>query len=586
MTDEPHAPARGRSAPHEPPNFNILWASLLFDVAYAAGIRHVAICPGSRSAPLAIAAASQDRIRVTVHHDERSAAFFALGVARGSGAPAAVLSTSGTAAANFHPAVLEASHAMDPLLVLTADRPEELQDCGAPQTIAQRHLYGGAVRAFLTIPPPDATVQTMRAAVRAAAEACSALTAVPPGPVHLNLPFREPLTPIEEDAAAIRRVAAHLGGPSSPPRPRAETGVHPAAFAGARAALDGATRAWIVAGPRAARSAEERSSILALAEARGAPVVADIASGLRFERHDAIVRCADALLRAEGAERPDLVIRVGGYPTSKCLNQFLALHRPRCIAVQEHRRRIDPDGIVTDVIEGGVAEFCHALLSGPRAAPSRLLADAVRCRTYFDTTRLPLEASALVHAAGALPEHAILFLSNSMPVRWGETYLDRAPAGIDVHVSRGVNGIDGIASTALGVARGSNRPVLLVEGDIAFLHDLGGWIAAREIGAPFAALVLNNGGGGIFAHLPISGFPEVYGPYFHTPHHLDIEAAARALGLEYARATTAEDCGAHVAATMERGGVRVIEIATDAVRMATEHRAVLAGLQRLLESER
>jgi 2-succinyl-5-enolpyruvyl-6-hydroxy-3-cyclohexene-1-carboxylate synthase len=582
----------GSAAP-TPPNANIFWAMALLDVAYAAGVRHLSICPGSRSAPLAIAAAWQRRIRISVHHDERSAAFFALGVARGSSRPAAVLSTSGTAAANFHPAVIEASHSMDPLLVLTADRPHELRDAGAPQTIDQIRLFGGSVRAFREIAPPELDAGSFRAAVHCAAWACAALDGNPPGPVHLNLPFREPLAPVSADREAI---ALLMGSPDATTGPvflRAERTVSSETIARVHHTLADAQRAWIVTGPRAARTRKEAAAIEGFAEAWHLPILADVASGVRFGASETVLPCADAILRGTACdeERPDLVIRFGDLPTSKSVNQFLGRHRPRLIVVQDHANRVDPDAAATEVIQGDAAGFCRtmaALGDAPAAAAQRpgmferMRRDARRCRDFLAGARLPLEASAIRGAVEALPERAILFLSNSMPIRWAETYLDHGPSTLEVRVSRGANGIDGIASTALGLALGSGKPLLLVEGDLAFLHDLGGWIAAREIRSPFAALVLNNGGGGIFAHLQIADFPELHRPYFHTPHALNIEAAVAAVGLDYAPAETAEDVREQVVATMEHGGVRVIELRTDAIRMAAEHREVLTGVERLL----
>ncbi len=566
------------------PEANLLFARALLEGLVAGGVRHFCLAPGSRSSPLALAAHADSRLALHVQVDERSCGFLALGLAKATLAPVALLCTSGTAAANFLPAVVEAALAGVPLVVLTADRPPELRNAGAPQTIDQLHLYGSHARAFRDLPCPDEAGVTAELAAQWAAEACSTARSRPAGPVHLNIPFREPLVPEPAAMAACdaRWVqlapGARAAAEGERHEPRVATpGAAKTSELAARFAQ--ASRPLILAGPEAA-SPGEAGAVLALAKALGAPVFADIASGLRFAaagEGDLPCAHADLFLRDEAiaALAPDLVLRFGGIPTSKVLAQWLARHRPPLVAVQPDERRRDPDAIVGEVVVAPTGDFCAALAASARRVAGasddwrRLLAAAERGARLL-AREAPHEAAAVAAACGALPAGGALVLASSMPIRWAEMYASRAERDVRVFANRGANGIDGTISTAAGVAIGTAAPTLLVTGDLAFLHDLGGLRSAREATQGLAILLLNNDGGGIFSHLPIARHEGAFEPLFGTPQGCDLEAATRAFGIEHRLAASVGEVAALAREALAARRVRVIEWRTDRAETARE----------------
>ncbi|HQZ45499.1 MAG TPA: 2-succinyl-5-enolpyruvyl-6-hydroxy-3-cyclohexene-1-carboxylic-acid synthase [Usitatibacteraceae bacterium] len=577
----------GLGGPAATARANFLWGRALAEGLAAGGVRHVCLSPGSRSSPLAIAAHRDSRLSTSMQIDERSSAFLALGIAKATGAPVALVCTSGTAAANFLPAVVEASLAGVPLVVLTADRPPELRGVGASQTIDQIALYGSHVRLFRDLPCADGAGSTASVAASAARDACHASMAGRAGPVHLNVPFREPLVPAPEDLAACEAawdaVEASLRQALSAmadPGPRMAPGLPVLASLAAR--LEKARRPLLVAGPGSVGVAEA-AAVLALARAAGMPVFADIASGLRGATLPGdVTACfhADLFLRDEAIAdlAPDFVLRLGGIPTSKTLATWLARHRPPLVAIQPDESRRDPDGIVTEAIVSRAGALCEALaLHVKRAArddawEATLRSGEAGARALLDA--MPREAAAVAVACRALPPGGALFLSSSMPIRWAEMYAGALPEGVAVHANRGANGIDGVVSTAIGVAAGSGAPTLLVTGDLAFLHDAGGLRAARQLRTPLAILLLENDGGGIFSHLPVARHEEVFEPLFGTPHGCELAAVSRAAGIDHAVAATLDEVASLAAQTFAGGGVRVIEWRTDRAETLREQAAL------------
>jgi 2-succinyl-5-enolpyruvyl-6-hydroxy-3-cyclohexene-1-carboxylate synthase len=571
---------------------NLLSARALIAGLVAGGVRHLCLSPGSRSSPLAIAARLDPDVEISLQVDERSAAFLALGMAKATRLPVALVCTSGTAAANYLPAVAEAYLSGVPLVVITADRPPELRGTGASQTIDQLGLYGSHVRLFRDLPCPDDPGASPAGAFEAATGACRAAASGPTGPVHLNVPFREPLLPAPDEMESAGAEWAALAKSLKDAEPTvAAAPLRPLpglpALAGLAARLEKSRRPLLVAGPEAVSSAEARA-VYALARAAGMPVFADIASGLRSVRPPegvAVCAHADLFLRDEAmaALSPDFVLRLGGIPTSKTLATWLARHRPPLIAIQPDERRRDPDGIVDEVIVSPAGALCEALAAqGRQGARDGEWATTLRiaeagARELLGQT--PREAAAVASACGAMPPGAALFLSSSMPIRWAETYVGALRSGVDVFVNRGANGIDGIVSSAIGVAKAGARPTLLVTGDLAFLHDAGGLRAARDLGTPLAILLLQNDGGGIFSHLPVARHADLFEPLFGTPHGCDLAAASRASGIEHVVAASLGEVASLVAATLSGRRARVIEWRTDRATTAREHAALtrLAG---------
>ena len=497
-------------------------ARTLVDEFVRAGLTDAVVAPGSRSAPLALALADEPRIRLHVHLDERSAAFFALGAAKAAGRPALVLCTSGTAAAHFHPAVLEADHSRVPLIVCTADRPAELRDTGAPQTTDQVHLYGDAVRFFADIPAdgdPAARAAWRPIAARVWAEAAGP----PAGPVHLNVAFREPLIPPGDAARTAGDFLAEPGREGGRPWVASHRSAPGRLTDEAATALTerilAAERGLVVAGWGSPPEAGEVAAALRW------PLLADAISGHRDSGE--AVTTYDALLRVPGfadAHRPDLVIRFGGPLTSKAAMAWLdaAVHQ---IMVDPDRAWLDPHRAAAERVPS-VADLRHPPGGGHRYPPAvdawygawRRAETTARSAldAFLDADDDPFEGRVArdVAAVCTTPgRSAALFVASSMPVRDLEAFAGRVPHG--VYASRGVNGIDGLVSTVLGIAAGhqdggaepEGRPAVGLLGDLAFLHDAGGLLGAPARGLDAVFVVVDNGGGGIFSFLPQAALP-------------------------------------------------------------------------------
>ncbi|MFP5504120.1 MAG: 2-succinyl-5-enolpyruvyl-6-hydroxy-3-cyclohexene-1-carboxylic-acid synthase [Candidatus Sericytochromatia bacterium] len=552
------------------------WAQTLVSTLAACGVRQVCLSPGARSAPLAIACEAHPDIETLLIIDERSAAFFAVGLARATGAPVALVCSSGTAGANYHPAVVEASMSGLPLIVLTADRPARLHGLGAPQTIDQQALFGGAVRRFVSLPEASPQPQARRALARQVAMAVASALGPEPGPVHLNCPFDEPLTgPVESEAGVAPRVHAA--------RPLAGQG----ALEAVAARLQAARRPLLIAGPDAGRHGAA-PALLALAEALAMPVVADVGSGLRGEETCAF---ADLFLRLPAFHEapPDMVLLAGGAPTAKGVLTYLQGLAPGTIALQPDARPHDAEALADCVVIGDVADAVRRLTAMVETpAPASWLArwrEADRRAEAIvnaPETPVPFEARAVRAAIAALPTDAALCLSNSLPIRHADTFGGRLRPGISVHVYRGANGIDGVTSMSLGVARGLGRPTLLVTGDLAFMHDLGGLAAARHLAGPMVVLLLNNDGGGIFSYLPLASATPRFEELFGTPHGLSFGPAAALFGLGYARATSVSEIEAAVRQGLGAPGLTVIEVPSERSETVASFKACAAAVAEAL----
>jgi 2-succinyl-5-enolpyruvyl-6-hydroxy-3-cyclohexene-1-carboxylate synthase len=577
------------------------------DELVLAGVRDAVVCPGSRSTPLALALRMAPDLQVRVLLDERSAGFFALGLARTSRRPVVLLATSGTATVEFAPAVVEAQLARVPLVVLTADRPPELRDRGAPQTIDQDHLYGRAAKWYAELPLSDGQAVTAAHVRSVAGRVVATAAAGPAGPVHLNVPFREPLLPDGSLLAGEHAPRAGTSGVPDVPRPFARAMAGPRVLDGRSvealaARLRTTSRGLIVAGPDDDPALP--GALAELAHASGFPIVADPLSGLRTGRHDRsmVIIHGDQLTRPGpwiDAHTPELVIRTGAMPTSAPLVNLMA--------------RVQPELIVVDG-DGGWREaalipatFVHADGSATASALGRVLgtqAGATAWATeWLEADRIadramerwlaalgePFEGAPFAALARALPDGSILWAGNSMPVRDLDACLPSTDRAIVVRSNRGANGIDGVVSTALGSAAAGPGPVALVVGDLSFLHDLNALVAAKLHQLSATIVLVNNDGGGIFSFLPQamalapgSGLPEHYEELFGTPHGIDVAPIVGALGGEHRRVGHA-DLDAAVAESIARPGLQVLELRTERSRNLELHRDLAAAVQAALE---
>lgn len=548
------------------------------------GVRHVCVSPGARSTPLALTAADTPGLRAWSHVDERSGAFFALGLAKTLRQPVALVCTSGTAAANFLPALIEAAHARVPLLVLTADRPPELRDCGAAQTIDQIKLYGSQVKWFAEAGGPEAGLRYFRTL---ACRAVAAAEAGPAGPVHVNFPFREPLVPATgaatppENYGRAHTIAYHPAG--------APTATAVAEVAGALAA---AKRGLLLCG---LQDGDDRfpAAVTDLAERTGFPVLADPLSQLRSGPHDPrrLVGAYDALLRHEpfaAGMEPDLVLRFGSMPTSKPCTVYLERHRDaRHIVVEPYAFWSDPGLLASEIVRADPGAMCAALLARvekkePGDWARRWLEADRRARAaidaYLAATDELFEGRVFRELADAVPDGAIVYTGNSMPVRDQETFWPVGSKRVRFLCNRGANGIDGFVSSGLGAAAASDAPVVMVTGDLGFYHDLNGLLAARRHGLRATIVVLNNDGGGIFSFLPQASCQRWFEEYFATPHGLDFRGAVEMYGARFERVSDWAQLRTALSGSIGAARTTVIEVPVDRARNVERHRGVWAAV--------
>jgi 2-succinyl-5-enolpyruvyl-6-hydroxy-3-cyclohexene-1-carboxylate synthase len=499
------------------------------------GLRRAVTSPGSRNAPLILTLAGHPEIDAVSVIDERSAGFVALGMAKASGRPVAVTTTSGTAAVNLHPAVVEAWEARVPLIVLTADRPPELRAVGAGQAIDQLSLYGSAAKWFVEVGTHEPGRET---AIHHRALACRAWWTARggrPGPVHLNFGLREPLAPASEELPAEEWAGREDGQPWTEVREHASA-PHADDVHALAARIAEAPRGVIVCGPTDEDVAEPAAR---LAAECGWPLLAEPTSGARCGDHDRshVVAHYDVLLRVERFElehAPELVVRVGDTPTSKPLRGLLA--RTPQVVLDPHAAWHEPTRRAELLLHAAAAPTLDALAAtlemrtarrDPGWVASWRRADALVPPALAQAPD-PFEPKVLAGLEPALPDDAVVWVSSSMPVRDLEAYFPQSPKRLRFLANRGANGIDGVVSSALGAALASGRPSWLVTGELALLHDTGGLLAARRAGVDLEILCLNNGGGAIFDFLPVAEHaePELYEEHIATPAGVDPRAIA------------------------------------------------------------
>jgi 2-succinyl-5-enolpyruvyl-6-hydroxy-3-cyclohexene-1-carboxylate synthase len=534
-----------------PADVQATFCATLTDQWVRQGLRHAVIAPGSRSTPMALALAARADLQVHVAHDERTAAFIALGIGKATGVPAALLCTSGTAATHFHAAIVEADLSGVPMLVLTADRPPELQGIGAPQTIDQTELYGAVVRTYADPGVPGADTAGEWRDV--ASDWWMSAIGADPGPVHVNLPFREPLVGTAYELPAPIDVVDDEDDDWFMMRPE---------LAELTAMLD-QQRGVIVAGG----GVDDAAAVGALAEALQWPVLADPLSGCRHLAQ--AVAGFDSLLRhAEfaAAHTPTVVLHLGTAPASKVLGQWLAASGAVHVQVHPQQRVIDPLGIITERVYGQPSTLCTELaplVRGATGTPwlARWQHADRRAQEAFDCTLAIAPALTEPGAARLLSDGpAVLVVSSSMPIRDVE-WFGRSGVSTVVHSNRGANGIDGVIATGIGVCAATGEPTVVYLGDVAFCHDQSSLtgLAGREL--PLTIVVTDNDGGGIFSFLPqATALPaERFEQLFGTPHGTDVVALAAAHGL-----------GARTVGSMEELAEAVADPSITVVRIATD----------------
>jgi 2-succinyl-5-enolpyruvyl-6-hydroxy-3-cyclohexene-1-carboxylate synthase len=575
----------------DPTNANTALASAFVEELARGGLRHAVVSPGSRSTPLAVALWRQPEIEVTVIVDERSAAFFALGAAQASGAPVALLCTSGTAVANYHPAVVEADESALPLVVLSADRPPELRGIGAGQTIDQIKVFGASVRWFCEVGTHEADDDGL---LHYRSVACRALAAAKgetrPGPVHLNLPWREPLAHVPvEGAVTATDPLAREGREGRPLTAVTRVDLEPSAFLLEEMAghIGDAISGVIVAGRQL--DPELREPLAHLARVSGFPILAEPTSQLRCGPHDRsqVVAGYDLLLRDERFARsvvPDLVLRFGEMPTSKPLRSWLAASGASEIVVDPFGGWNEPTNRASAILRADPTELASGwaarLEKEPRPTPEAWIAAETAAQAVLDAelggtgagggAGAAISEPALHRALGAA--HAdgdLVYTASSMPIRDQEAFLGAEPTDALFLCNRGANGIDGLLSSGIGAARASGRPTTIVTGDLGLLHDIGGLAALRDVSTPVRIVVIDNEGGGIFHFLPqeqaLAG--DEFEALLGTPRGIDTAKAAALFDLPHRRLGSLADLPDALAA-----GTGLIEVKTDRTTNVASHR--------------
>lgn len=582
-----------------PSNLNSLWSSILFETLFRLGLKQVIVCPGSRSGPLAVAVAEHPHLEAIPILDERSAAFFALGLARQSHIPVALICTSGTAAANFYPAVIEASVSHVPLLILTGDRPPELRFCHAGQAIDQTHLYGGYSRCFRELALPELEqCGYLRQTIQQLWGRC---LSADPGPVQINIPFRDPLAPLKDTEFQARFqewVAAKSWGETFyqhiSPHPRADPSRFPFPWSDWQAHHRGV----IIAGPAQPRVPLDYCRAIAqLSVHLGWPVLADVLSPCRHYQDGipAVIAGYDLLLRdPDWCEKlaPTAVIQLGELPTSKPLRAWLGQFQPQRWIIDPYGENYDPlhgpsISLQTEVEAllqsepvnlGGeprdlsdLSDYLDNWLRGDRQVQEQL-------DHLFSETDWLWEPKIAWTLAKMLPHQTPLFIASSMPVRDAETVWPANDRHLQPWFNRGANGIDGTLSTALGIAHRHTAAVLLT-GDLACLHDTNGFLIGPQFQGSLTIVLVNNQGGGIFGMLPIAQFEPPFETYFATPQSVSFATLAAAYGIHYQALHTWTDIEKALDIhELDRPGIRLLELTCDRQRDAHNRKTRLYPL--------
>lgn len=550
-----------------------------------AGVQDVVISPGSRSTPLAYAfAAQKEKMNVFRQVDERSAAFFALGIAKAKGNPVVLLCTSGTAAANYFPAIVEAKYARVPLIIITADRPHELREVGAPQTINQVRLYGESVKWSVEFPIPDEDAQTLPFIERHTARAVAIAKSAPLGPVHMNIPFREPLI-IEFDEVAPHTTFKQSFTSSLPASPEATSQLEEV--------IRAAQKGIVVVGELPTNT--DRKLLWAFIEKLQWPVIVESLSNMRTNIPEScmslVVSTYDAIMKNTAFKevaKLDTVLRFGAQPVSKFLMQFIAASQPKAyVVVDEDPMFRDSISMSTHFVHANVGEWLAtvSVQSNEQMAylnlwqhAEQIAIDKVKAYNTWATDEGAMVAKLLEQ----LPDGADLFVSSSMPVRDIDTFLTKTSKDIRIIANRGANGIDGVTSTALGYsAANPNRKAFLLIGDLAFLHDTNAFIATRYQPLQLSVIVMNNDGGGIFSYLPQAKIENHYEELFGTPTALKFEQFATMYNLHYSAVQTSNEMQD---ALLQAAPLQLIEAFTNRTENTESHRELWAQISEAMDA--
>lgn len=570
------------------------YVAAFLDELVHANVKDIVVSPGSRSTPIAMVAAEHPTMKVWLHVDERSAAFFALGMAKAKREPVAIVCTSGTAVANYMPAVVEAKESQVPLIVLTADRPHELRDIGAPQAIDQIDFFGKQVKRFVEMAIPESSSDMLHYVRTIAARAVTTSQHDPSGPVHLNFPFREPLVPIIEDEeiweSGLENRNQFVKVSRSTWQPFNED------VQRLMDELQGMTRGLIICGPYDNPSFAE--AVIPFAESLGFPILADPLSQLRSGSHSKgfIIDSYDAFLRDEvigSALVPECIIRFGAMPVSKTLLLFLKNNPSiKQVIIDGDGLWKDPSLLAAEILHTDPASFCLSMtnqLSNHTRANDRWLEAwmkidqiAGEMLQQLGNEEEQFEGQVVLQLAECLPDRSTLFVGNSMPIRDVDSFFLANDRDIRIMANRGANGIDGLISTALGVSTVS-EPLVLLVGDLSFYHDLNGLLAAKLHDLNATIIIINNEGGGIFSFLPQSQHPKNFELLFGTPLGLDYSHVVQMYNGTFKRVDDWQELKKAIRDSINTQGLQVIEVRTDRSQNTEKHRKIWNSVNRTIK---
>ncbi|MCL1631751.1 2-succinyl-5-enolpyruvyl-6-hydroxy-3-cyclohexene-1-carboxylic-acid synthase [Sporolactobacillus sp. CPB3-1] len=546
-------------------------------------VRIAVISPGSRSTPIALLFEQHPALRTYIDIDERSAAFLALGLAKSMNEPVALLCTSGTAAANYYPAIVEAYFSRVPLLVITSDRPYELQHVSAPQTVDQNQLYGQHVKQFFQLEMSERDLSLVAYNQALVSRAVSIADGCPKGPVHLNVPLREPLLPCGISEQQIANESLFKGihvlqGTLAPTQQQIQTII---------SKVNQSKRGVIICGPM---NGKPLTLLAELANRAGFPLLADPLSQLRTGSHSmkSIIESYDTFLRNRqnlASFKADLIIRFGAPPVSKAIKLWMEQQTCDNLVIDSGGEWRDPVGKATEMIYCDEQYLCSALIS--KMNKSVNLDWISMWRSVNELTKTVLqtirdeqtlsEEKAFLMLIDWLPEHAHLFVGNSMPIREVDSFLLRQKKSVHIYANRGANGIDGVVSTAVGVALAKQRVILAI-GDLSFFHDMNGLLAAKQYQANLTIILINNDGGGIFSFLPQASEKKYFESLFGTPHGLDFAYAARLYDASYCRVDDSASFQSALIHSETKNGLNIIEVPTRRFDNVEKHRMLQSQL--------
>ena len=540
------------------------------------GVEHVVVSPGSRSTPLAYAFASTKELTLYRQVDERSAAFFALGIAKATAKPVVLLCTSGTAAANYFPAIVEASYARVPLIVMTADRPHELREVGAPQAINQLSLYGEHVKWSVDFPLADGAVQTLPFVERHIARAVAMAMSAPYGPVHINVPFREPLLIDFKDSLPS---ATFKQSRLAELTPTAETKQE------IRDILGATKRGFIVIGELPLGT--DVSIVWDFVRLLKWPTLVESLSNMRTavpkDCMPYVIGAYDAIMKSDdftALVKPETVLRLGAQPVSKFIMQFITKSQPNAyIVIDENPMFRDSTGVSTHFVHATIDDWLRELAIGDHLLEAEYVAewqdaDDLALEYIEHYTDGAIDEGAMVSLLlDFIPEGSDIFVSSSMPIRDIDTFLIKTTKDLRIFANRGANGIDGVVSTAMGFSQVNKRETYLLIGDLAFLHDVNGLIASRYQECNMTIIVMNNDGGGIFSYLPQATVKEHYENLFGTPTALAFRDIAHMYDMDYVRVDEITELVPKLSVAKKRP-LRLVEIFTNREENVFAHKAL------------